>query len=129
MIGKLEKEAAKEADHKAYCDKEFGETKTKCDELNYDIANQFGNLHKSITERTRLKDDVMQMQRELAAFAKSRAAVTAVRTVEHNAYLDTKKDLELGVEGTRVALKVLCDYYANQAENSFSRNALEGQRH
>merc|ERR1719469_276335 len=118
MIARLEKDAAKEADHKAYCDKEFGATKTKLDEFNYDIEKLDGKLDKDVSETARLKDDVVELQRELAAITKSQAEADALRMEEHKVYVTTKADLELGLEGLRVALRALREYFANDVEGA-----------
>jgi chromosome segregation ATPase len=117
MVARLEKEHAEEASHKAYCDKETKETKTKMGELKYDIEKFSGKLDKSKSDSARLKDEVAELQRELAEITRSQTEADANRQEEHKTFLKFKTDLEQGLEGVRMALKVLRDYYAN-AESS-----------
>jgi len=112
MIVRLQKEAGEEATHKAYCDKEMGETKQKIDELKYDIEKYSSKIDKSKADSATLKDEVATLQRELSKIAKSQADATAVRQEENKAYLEAKTDLEQGLSGVRMALKVLRDYYS-----------------
>lgn len=113
MVARLEKEHAEEASHKAYCDKETKDTKTKMDELKYDVEKYSGKLDKSKTETARLKDEVAELQHEIAAIAKSQADADSQRQEEHKSFIKFKTDLEMGLEGVRIALKVIRDYYAN----------------
>jgi len=114
MVARLEKEHAEESSHKAYCDKEFKETKTKIAELKYDIEKHSGKLDKSRTDTGRLKDEVVELQRELADMARSQAEAVANRQEENKAFVAFKADLQAGLEGVRLALKALRDYYANE---------------
>merc|ERR1719487_1908435 len=59
-----------------------------------------------------LKQEVATLQSELAALAKSEAEMDALRTEQHDEFVRVKKELEDGVEGLQMALKVLRDYYA-----------------
>merc|ERR1719456_713145 len=115
MIERLQKEAGEEATHKAYCDKEMADTKQKIGELKYDIDKYSSKIDKAKSESVRLKDEVATLQRELAKMARSQADANALRKEENTAYLKAKSDLEQGLSGVRMALKVLRDYYANDA--------------
>merc|ERR1719235_2005192 len=114
MIDRLEKEAGEEATHKAYCDKEMGDTKQKIAELKYDSEKYSTKIDKAKAESVRLKDETATLQRELAKIARSQSDANALRKEESAAYRTAKADLEQGLQGVRMALKVLRDYYANE---------------
>merc|ERR1712125_243758 len=50
--------------------------------------------------------------------AASRAEMTKMRQDEHSAFVQNKADLEQGIEGVKLALKVLREYYAKKEETS-----------
>jgi len=115
MIEKLMKEAGDDANHKAYCDKEYGETKEKLDELKYDIEKYTSKLDKSKSDSVTLKDEVSTLQNEIGKIIKSQAEADKLRKEENKVYIVSKADLEQGLSGVRLALKILREYYANDA--------------
>jgi chromosome segregation ATPase len=115
MIARLQKEAGEEATHKAYCDKEMGETKQKIEELKYDLEKYSSKIDKGKADSVTLKDEVATLQGELAKMARSQSEADGLRREENAAYLNAKTDLEQGLEGVRMALKILRDYYSGDA--------------
>merc|ERR1719235_1456586 len=111
MIDKLMKESADEASLKAYCDSEMAKTEQKKDELNADITKLTSKIDQAAAMSESLKEDVAELQKELAALAESQAEMDKVRKEENAAYVAAKEDLELGINGVQGALKVMCDYY------------------
>merc|ERR1719261_550195 len=63
----------------------------------------------------KLKEEVRELQAELAAIAKEQAEMDKMRSEEHAEYVDAKKDLEQGLYGVGKALDVLRDYYGGAA--------------
>lgn len=119
MLTRLEEDAAQEASHKAYCDKEMGETQTKMDELKHDIDKYTTQIDKAKAESARLKDEVATLQGQIAKIMKTQAEADKVRQDEHTAYTLSKADLEQGLQGVRMALKVLREYYASGETDAF----------
>merc|ERR1719261_2471569 len=111
MIDKLMKEAAEEASFKAYCDEEMAKTEQKKDELNADITKLTGKIDQATAMSTSLKEDVAELQKELAELADMQAKMDAARKEENEIYTVAKKDLEEGINGVQGALKVLRDFY------------------
>jgi chromosome segregation ATPase len=73
MIAKLEKEAEEDAAEKAYCDEELAKTEAKKQELDAEIAKLTTKIDQDAAKSTGLKDDVKELQEELAALAKQQA--------------------------------------------------------
>jgi chromosome segregation ATPase len=115
MIERLQKEAGDDASHKEYCDKEFAETAQKTGELKHDIDNYAAKLDKAKSESATLKEEVANLQSELAEIAKSQANADAVRKEESAVYVKSKADLEQGLNAVRMALKILRDYYGSSS--------------
>jgi len=116
MVERLEKEGAEEATHKAWCDEQMGETKQKTLELNHDIESFTAKMDKAKSRSIKLKDEVAGLQSALADMSKSQAELDAVRREENGVFKQTKSDLEQGLKGVRMALKVLKEYYSSSAE-------------
>ena len=114
MIAKLEKEMGDEAEEKAYCDEEMGKTKEKKAELEEDVAKMTAKIDQAAATSTELKEQVTELEAELATLAKEQADMDKIRAEQNAAYKTAKADLELGLGGVKKALTVLRDYYASE---------------
>merc|ERR1719254_317198 len=94
MISRLEKASSADASHKAYCDKELSETEFKNDEKTADITKLATKIDQMSSRSAQLKEDVALIQKGLAEQASSQA------------------DMEKGLEGVTLALRILREYYA-----------------
>merc|ERR1719213_511369 len=115
MIERLLKEAAEDAAHKAYCDKEMSETKAKKEELTDEIEALTTKIDKMSADSAKLKEEVATLSKELSDLAKSQAEMDKLREEENTAYVKNNAEMEQGLEGIQLALKVLKDYYAKGA--------------
>jgi hypothetical protein len=123
MIERLLKEAEADAAHKGYCDKEMSETKAKKEELTDEIEALTTKIDKMSADSAKLKEEVATLSKELADLAKSQAEMDKVREEESTAFVANKKEMEEGLEGIKLALKVLRDYYAKEDK---AHQAAEG---
>lgn len=114
MIERLLKEAEEDASHKAYCDKEMSETKAKKEELTTEIEALTTKIDQMSAQSAKLKEEVATLSKELADLAKSQAEMDKNREEEKTAYTTNKAEMEEGLEGVKLALKVLRDYYAKE---------------
>lgn len=115
LVVKLQKEAEKDASNKAYCDEQLAETSQKESDLSDQLKKLTTAIDKASANSAELKEDVKQLQSELAALAKEQAEMDKVRADEKAAFQKAKEDLELGIEGVRKALSLLKDYYGSDA--------------
>jgi len=91
----------------------MAKTKKKRAELTYDIEKLTTKIDKAKAMSTKLKEEVAELNKEIAEIVKSQAESDKIRKEENAAFLEAKADLEQGLEGVRMALKVLKDYYAS----------------
>jgi len=114
MIEKLEAEAGADAKHKAYCDKELA----YADEKKADRVAEIDKLSTSIDQMSarsaQLKEEVAALEKALADLATSQAAMDKMRAEENELFVSNKADMEKGLEGIKLALKILTDYYAKE---------------
>merc|ERR1719160_401352 len=123
MIAKLEKDAKGDASQKAYCDKETSETKQKKLEKEYDIEKLSTKIDSMSAKSAKLKEEVAELQKELAALASTQAEMDKIRKEESEAFVTNKAEMEEGLEGIKLALKVLNEYYAKEDK---AHGAAEG---
>jgi len=73
-----------------------------------------------------LKEEVATLQKELADLAKSQADATRIRGEEKAAFDKNHPEMEQGLKGIKIALKILNDYYAKAADHASSGGAGGG---
>jgi len=111
MIEKLEDEAEADATHKAYCDKELGETHAKKDDKTDEIKKLSTKIDGMAARSSQLKSEVAALQKALAELAAAQAEMGKIRREENQAYVKGKADMQQGIAGIKLALKVLREYY------------------
>merc|ERR1719181_1508050 len=114
MIATLESEAEEDANQKAYCDKEMGETTAKRDELQAESDKLSTKIAQDKASSAKLKEEVATLQKELADMAKAKADADKLRSEEKASFEKNSAEMSLGVEGVKKALGVLREYYAKE---------------
>jgi len=112
MIEKLLKEAEEDATEKAFCDKEMGETEAKKADKEAAIEKLSTSIDSMSAKSAKLKEEVATLQKELAAVAQAQAEMDKLRAEEKGLYDKNSAEMEKGIKGVQLALKVLNEYYA-----------------
>lgn len=126
MIAKLEKEAGADATKKAYCDKELKETNAKKLEKSTEIEMLGTRIEQQQAKSAKLKEEVATLENELSKLAKSQGEMDKLRSEEKEAFTSNKAEQEKGLEGIKMALKVLREYYAQDAAHDSADGAASG---
>jgi phage shock protein A len=112
MIERLESEGEADASHKAYCDKEISETNVKKDDKTGEIEKMSTAIDQMSSRKAVLEEEVATLMKELSDIAKSGAEYDTWYAEYEATFKSNKADMEAGIEGVQIALKVLRDYYA-----------------
>jgi len=112
MIEKLEAEVAADAEHKAFCDKELSENEEKEADKISEIEKITSKIDQWTARSAQLKSEVAALQEGLAALASSQATMDKIRGEEKALYTKNRAEMEQGLEGIKLALKILNEYYA-----------------
>merc|ERR1719497_27368 len=73
-----------------------------------------------------LKVEVAQVQKALADLANSQAEMNKMRSNENAAFKKNKADTEQGLEGVKMALNILREYYAQDKAHAAAEGAAHG---
>merc|ERR1719375_1094160 len=126
MIEKLQAEAEADATEKAFCDKEMAETEAKKADKEAAIEKLTTAIDSMTAKSAKLKEKVATLQKELAALAKAQAEMDKLRAEEKAVFDKNSAELEKGIKGVKLALKVLREYYAKDAAHSSADGAGSG---
>jgi len=126
MIEKLEQEAAEAAELKQWCDKEIGEATAKKEDATAEFEKLTTSIDSKSAESKKLKEEVATLQKELAALAETQQEMDKVREEEKAIYEKNKPEMEQGLKGVKLALKILNDYYAKADKSHGSSDGAGG---
>jgi len=112
MVEKLEAEAEGDATEKAYCDKELGETNMKKDDKTAEIEKLTAKIDSMSSQSKQLKGEIATLQKELGELTSSQAEMDKLRAEEKALFEANSAETEKGLNGVKLALKVLNEYYS-----------------
>jgi len=112
MVAKLEAEAEADATKKAYCDKELAETNQKKDDKTAEIEKLSAKIEQQAAQAAKLKGEIATLESELAALIRAQATMDKIRAEEKAEWEVNSAETEKGLNGIKLALKVLNEYYA-----------------
>merc|ERR1719473_1627398 len=115
MISKLTKQAAEEADQKAFCDEELGESKAKQGTLNGKLDKNSARIEKAEAGKAKLTEEIQTLEAEVAEIDAGNAEATKIRQEEHEEYVKASQDFKDSAAAVAKAVGVLSDYYNNAA--------------
>merc|ERR1719197_595385 len=116
--------ADEDATEKAYCDKETSETTEKKERNEAEIEKLTTKINQAKLHSAKLKEEVATLQEELANLAKSQAEMDGMRSEEKATFKKNEGDLEQGISGVQLALKVLNEYYGKTPSRSGSGSGI-----
>merc|ERR1719331_3715133 len=126
MIEKLEQEAADDATEKAYCDKELAETNAKKEEQETTIKKLSTKIDQAAARSAKLQEQIATLGKELSDLAASQAAMDKMRNEEKATFTANEAETSKGLDGIKLALKTLRDYYAKADKAHGSSDSAAG---
>lgn len=114
MVAKLEQEAEADATKKAYCDKELAESGKKKTDKTDDLDKLSVKIEKASSSSAQLKNDVARLEKELAELAAAQNEADKIRAEEKALFEQQQAEMQKGIKGVQMALKVLREYYAKE---------------
>lgn len=123
MIAKLEDAAGADATEKAFCDKELAETTAKKEEKSAEIEKLSTKIDQMSARKAKLTEEVAALQKALAELAAAQLEMDKLREEENTLYKKNRADMEEGLQGVKLALKVLSDYYSADGAHAAAEGA------
>jgi len=117
LLTKLKEEAASEADHKAYCDKELKKNKMKRDKKTAEVETLRAQIDQKTVEIADMAKKIKTLAEEQAALRKDVAEATKVRGEEKPENEAAIKDAAAGQVAVGQALAVLKEFYGKMGES------------
>jgi len=126
MIERLEGQAESDATEKAFCDKELSETNVKKADKTAEIDKMSTKIDQMSTRSAQLKGEIAALQNALTELTAAQAEMDKLRREENDAFKAAKADMEKGLSGVKLALKILTEYYAKDKAHSAAEGAGAG---
>jgi hypothetical protein len=116
LISKLVQEAAEEADHKAWCDKELHTNKNTRDTKSSEVNRLTAQKEKLTAEIQLLMNEIAELEKELSEAQASLKEATEQRKKEKAKNEEAIADAKEAIVAVRQALEVLQSFYAKAAQ-------------
>jgi len=126
LISRLESEGEADASHKAYCDKELSETEVKKADKAAEIEKLSTSIDTMSSRKAVLEEEVATLMKELSDISKSQAEYDQWFSEFESSFTSDKADMEAGIEGVKLALKILKAYYAKDKSHVAAEGAGAG---
>jgi len=117
LLAKLKEEAAAEADHKAWCDKELKDNKMKRNKKTAQSEKLQATIEDLVAQIATMGKKITTLSKEQEELTKAMGEATAERNAEKAENLATIADAQAGSAAVKSALVVLRDFYMTQEDS------------
>jgi chromosome segregation ATPase len=111
MVAKLLQEAAQEADQKAFCDKEMGESKASLADKTDKIDVLSARIGKAESSVSTLTEEVSSTRSQIVEIDQGMANATQIRQDEKESFAVAVKEFQESADACNMAIQVLREYY------------------
>jgi len=126
QIAKIEQEMAESADLKEWCDKELAEAREKQEDAVALVQKLTTKYDAATAQSKKTKEETATLQKELAELASAQSTMDNLRAEEKAAFEKNKPEMEQGLKGVKLALKILNEYYARSGVHGSAEGAGGG---
>merc|ERR1719359_778918 len=112
MIDRLMKEAAEEADAKAFCDTEIEKSRAKQKELSSKVDMHSVRIEKSTAAKAKLESQIKTLQEEVATIDAGQSEATALRQKQNAEYQKSSSEFKQSADAVASAIQTLQEYYS-----------------
>jgi len=111
MNSQLEAEADAESSHKLYCDKQTSATQTHNEETSAELSALNAKFDQKKASLVKMRELIATLHKELASIARFEAKASLMRSEEVAVFSKNKAEMQKGLNGIRLALKILKEKY------------------
>jgi len=122
VIAQLEASSKADIAHKAYCDKELGDSVEKKSQREAEIEKLTTDIDSMKSRSSSLKGEVTSLQKALSDLAAAQSESLKIRTAEKAQFEKNKPEMEEGLEAVKRALSVLREYYTSSDEGESDKS-------
>lgn len=118
MIAKLEAEAQEDATKEAFCQQEMTEANAKKDDTTSENEKLTNKVDEMTSRSAKLTEEVATLQKSLSDLAGTQAEMDTMRMQEKASYSKQSGVLEKAIEGVKLALQVLGEFYGENPSST-----------
>jgi len=122
MMDKIQRELEADASKKSFCDKEMAESNANLEDKQDELEKLNSELDVLRAWSKKLKREVAGLQKEISLVTKTQAEMDVLRFKEKALYKKNEPELAQGLEGVKMAMKVLREYYAKDDKSHDSKD-------
>jgi len=115
LVAKLKEEAAKEAEHKKWCDEQLHDNKIKREKKTAKVNKLTATIEALTEDIASMAKLIATLKTEQSDLVMAMSEATTQRDQEKATNLDTIADAKAGHEATKQAIAVLKEFYASQS--------------
>merc|ERR1740138_488766 len=118
MVSSMEKSLTEDVDHAQQCKVDMKAAKEKLAEGGAEVNKYQTRIDRAVSKSAGLKTEVSELKEALSTLAEARANATKIRSKESALFKNNEPEIQQGLEGVKIALKALREYYGNQDQGA-----------
>jgi len=118
MVSSMEKSLTEDVDHAQQCKMDMKTAKEKLAAKGAEVNKYQTRIDRAVSKSASLKTEVSELKEALSTLTEAQASATKIRSKESGLFKKNEPEIQQGLEGVKIALKALREYYGNQDQGA-----------